>query len=192
MHKRNGIDFSGRSWGGRQNSFTASTVSKALKLEKFHYDLGARLQMDAPFVVKLIVIGILFGLVGSMFAYGLAFMKSRLGKIFQDPAKKAAIAGTFLVILFILLGMGRYSGLGTNLISAGFHGGEVTPLFAIGASLRAAIGGILGLPVEFVAAMGYAAVFGYSYLPYFFVVCNIAYIFNGNRSIYTAQKNYTI
>ncbi|MDR1549093.1 MAG: chloride channel protein [Hungatella sp.] len=212
-------------------SFTASMVSKALKLEKFHYDLGVKLQMNAPFVVKLLLIGLLFGLAGSMFAYGLAFMKGKLGKIFQDPVKKAAIAGTFLAILFILLGMGRYSGLGTNLISAGFHGGriyswdwilkliltiitiaagfqggEVTPLFAIGASLGAAIAGILGLPVEFVAAMGYAAVFGsatntllapvfigaevfgYSYLPYFFVVCSIAYIFNGNRSIYTAQK----
>jgi H+/Cl- antiporter ClcA len=91
-------------------------------------------------------------------------------------------------------------------IAAGFQGGEVTPLFAIGTSLGAAVAGILGLPLDFVAAMGYAAVFGsatntllapvfigaevfgYSYLPYFFVVCSIAYLFNGDRSIYTAQK----
>lgn len=170
--------------------------------------------------------GFLFGLVGSLFAYGLVSMKSRFRRTFHDPVKKIAIVSIFLAILFILLGMGRYSGLGTNLISAGFHGGriygwdwilkfvltiitiaagfqggEVTPLFAIGTSLGAAVAGILGLPLEFVAAMGYAAVFGsatntllapvfigaevfgYSYMPYFFVVCSIAYLFNGDRSI---------
>lgn len=212
-------------------SFAASTVSKALGLEKFHYDLSAKLQTDIPLAAKLMVMGIAFGLVGTMFAHGLDFMKKRLGKTFPDPVKKIAVVSIFLVILFILLGMGRYSGLGTNLISdsfqvgtiyswdwilkllltiitiaAGFQGGEVTPLFAIGASLGAAAAGILGLPVEFVAAMGYAAVFGsatntllapvfigaevfgYSYMPYFFVVCSIAYICNGDRSIYASQK----
>lgn len=212
-------------------SFTASAVSRTLGLENFHYALNTIIQIDVSFIVKLLVMGVLFGLVGSLFAYGLVSMKSKLRRMFHDPVKKIAIVSIFLVILFILLGMGRYSGLGTNLISAGFHGGriygwdwilklvltiitiaagfqggEVTPLFAIGTSLGAAVAGILGLPLEFVAAMGYAAVFGsatntllapvfigaevfgYSYMPYFFVVCSIAYLFNGDRSIYTAQK----
>ena len=128
--------------------------------------------------------------------------------------------------------MGRYSGLGTNLISksfngeqiynydwilkfiltiitlsAGFQGGEVTPLFSIGASLGVVLALVLGMPVEFVAALGYAAVFGsatntflapifigaevfgYQYMPYFFIICTIAYFFNGSKSIYAAQKN---
>ncbi|WP_313180757.1 chloride channel protein [Lacrimispora sp.] len=212
-------------------SFTASTVSKALGLENFHYALNSKIQIDVLFALKLMVLGALFGLVGYLFAYGLGSMNNKLGKTFRDPVKKITIVSIFLAILFILLGMGRYSGLGTNLISAGFHGGriygwdwilklvltiitiaagfqggEVTPLFAIGTSLGAAVAGILGLPPDFVAAMGYAAVFGsatntllapvfigaevfgYSYLPYFFVVCSIAYLFNGDRSIYTAQK----
>ncbi len=33
-----------------------------------------------------------------------------------------------------------------------------------------------------------AEVFGYSYLPYFFVVCAISYIFNMDKSIYSLQK----
>ena len=63
------------------------------------------------------------------------------------------------------------------------------------------------MPVEFIAALGYTAVFGsatntllapifigaevfgYEYMPYFFVVCSISYIFNGNKSIYGLQKN---
>ena len=62
------------------------------------------------------------------------------------------------------------------------------------------------IPVELSAALGYAAVFGggtntllaaifiggeifgYDYLPYFFIVCPAAYVFNRNSSIYSRQK----
>lgn len=45
-------------------------------------------------------------------------------------------------------------------LAAGYQGGEVTPLFSIGASLGVVLAGILGMPVELCAALGYAAVFG--------------------------------
>jgi H+/Cl- antiporter ClcA len=79
-------------------------------------------------------------------------------------------------------------------LSVGFQGGEVTPLFAIGASLGAVLGTAFGMPVPFAAALGYAAVFasatntlfapifigaevfGYDAMPFFFVVCVIAYV----------------
>ena len=85
----------------------------------------------------------------------------------------------------IAIHSGRYTGLGTNLISAsfagetiygydwilkllftiftlaiGFQGGEVTPLFSIGASLGIILGSLLGIPPVICAALGYAAVFG--------------------------------
>ena len=31
-------------------------------------------------------------------------------------------------------------------------------------------------------------IFGYDYLPYFFIVCTAAYVFNRNSSIYSRQK----
>ena len=91
-------------------------------------------------------------------------------------------------------------------MAAGFQGGEVTPLFSIGASLGCVLGSIMGLPSMMIAALGYAAVFGsatntflapvligaevfgYSYLPYFLGVCAIAHVFSGNASIYGKQK----
>lgn len=213
-------------------AFVATWVSGSLGLEKFHYNLQTHIQLDPVFIMKLILSGIMFGLVGAMFAHGLKLVKDKLNNRFQSSVSKIFIVGTFLVILLIVSGMGRYSGLGTNLISASFHGdkiyqwdwvlklvltiitlaagfqgGEVTPLFSIGSTLGAALAVILGLPVEFAAALGYTAVFGsatntllapvfigaevfgYSYVPYFFLVCCVAYVFNDNRSIYTAQKN---
>ena len=65
---------------------------------------------------------------------------------------------------------------------------------------------ILNMPVVLVAALGYASVFGsatntllapifigaevfgYEYMPYFVVCCALAYVFNGNVSIYGAQR----
>ena len=91
-------------------------------------------------------------------------------------------------------------------LAAGFQGGEVTPLFAVGASLGAALGPLVGVDPAFLAALGYAAVFGgatntllapmliggevfgFENLPWFFLVCALAYLCNGSRSIYTAQR----
>ena len=90
-------------------------------------------------------------------------------------------------------------------LSAGFLGGEVTPLFSIGATLGLLLSGPLQLPPTFVAALGYTAVFagatntffapmligaevfGYAAFPYFFLVCALAYAFNGNLSIYPME-----
>lgn len=91
-------------------------------------------------------------------------------------------------------------------LAAGYQGGEVTPLFSIGTSLGLAISGLVGIDPLLCAALGYAAtfggatntlpapifigceVFGFSYLPAFFIVCAVAYLFNMDKSIYTLQE----
>lgn len=212
-------------------SFIASYTSHALGLEKFSVSLNTSLHLNAILVGKVILLGILFGVIGGLFAHALNFTKGYLNELIKKPILKIFIIGSILSILLLLLHQGRYSGLGTNLIkesfsngklyaydwifkflftiltlSAGFQGGEVTPLFSIGASLGAVVSTIMGLPVAFAAALGYVAVFGsatntilapifigvevfgYDYLPYFFIISAIAYVFNGNKSIYSAQK----
>lgn len=212
-------------------AITASTVSGALGLEKFSFALTSEIVFDWSIFGKLIVLGIIFGIIGGLFAWSLKWTKKVVGDKFKNPITRIAVMGVGLSILFILFYNGRYSGLGTNLIensfqgeeifaydwllkfiltiltlSAGFQGGEVTPLFSIGASLGVVLGGVFHLPIELVAALGYASVFGgatntlfapifiggevfgYSYIPYFFVVCTASYIFNMNKSIYSLQK----
>ncbi|MBW4888248.1 voltage-gated chloride channel family protein [Mucilaginibacter sp. HMF5004] len=90
-------------------------------------------------------------------------------------------------------------------LGTGFKGGEVTPLFYIGASLGNTVATFLNAPVSLFAALGFIAVFsgatntpvactimgmelfGIQYAPYFAVACFIAYLFNGNSGIYPAQ-----
>jgi H+/Cl- antiporter ClcA len=91
-------------------------------------------------------------------------------------------------------------------LSAGFQGGELMPLFVIGSLLGSVLSAPFGMPVAFCAALGYVAVFagatntflapvaigcevfGSNYLFVFFIVCAIARVMNGNRSIYACQK----
>ena len=213
-------------------SFTASATSHALGLEKFSVLLSQTLSLtDTKTVTYLILFGILFGLTGRLFAVLLQKVKQFMGNVLENPYKRIGFVSIPLAVFLFLMWNGRYCGLGTNLIaqafsggelymfdwilkllftvltlSIGFQGGEVTPLFSIGASLGFVLGSLTGLPPIVCAALGYAAVFGSAtntlLAPVligmevfgvenglaFFAVCLVAFLVNGNRCIYTAQK----
>jgi H+/Cl- antiporter ClcA len=91
-------------------------------------------------------------------------------------------------------------------IGAGFIGGEVTPLFVIGATLGNALAPVLGLPLDLAAGVGMAATFaaaantplaltvmavellGPNALPHTLLVCLLAFVLSGHRGIYPAQR----
>jgi len=91
-------------------------------------------------------------------------------------------------------------------LSAGFKGGEVTPLFFIGAALGNTLAGLFGAPVDLFAGLGFIAVFagatntplactmmgielfGAHYTVYFAVACFVAYYVSGHSGIYPAQR----
>lgn len=90
------------------------------------------------------------------------------------------------------------------LIGAGFKGGEVTPLFFIGATLGSFLATPLGLPIEQAAAIGLicvfatatnapfacavmgAELFGIEIFPYAIVIAFLSNFIKGKRSIYFA------
>ncbi|MBC8009396.1 MAG: chloride channel protein, partial [Burkholderiales bacterium] len=91
-------------------------------------------------------------------------------------------------------------------VGAGFKGGEVTPLFFIGAALGHVAGPLLGLPLALGAALGFAAlfsgatktplactllaveIFGGSHASLFAVACLASYLASGAAGIYSAQR----
>ncbi|EOT44615.1 chloride channel protein [Enterococcus columbae] len=212
-------------------SFVASTTSHFLGLEKFQVYLAEPFDFSLFHFLLLAIVGIIFGVVGSLFAKSLSILKSKMAMWFKNPYRRVFIIACGLSVLLLLLYQGRYAGLGTNLITAsfsgqhiysydfilkliftvctlavGFQGGEVTPLFSIGATLGVVLANILHLPVTLFAALGYAAVFGsatntllapiligcevfgFEHFPSFFIVCAFAYFFNFNQSIYGKQQ----
>lgn len=211
-------------------SYAACTTSHFLGLEKFTMPLADPVSLSPALAGRLVVLGVLFGITGGLFSVVLHALKKRFAVRIGNPVRRIVLIGIAVSAFSLLCWGGRYSGLGTNLISmsfrsgifgwdfalkflftvitlaAGYQGGEVTPLFSIGASLGVALSGVLGLPPAFAAALGYAGVFGsatntllapmligaevfgYEYLPFFLITSLIAYVCNGNRSIYALQR----
>ena len=214
-------------------AFTASWTSSFLGLEKFTHIVNITLSITPMTFVKFAILGIIFGIAGNLFVYLQSFLKKFATEKIKNPYYRIFIIGIFLSIILLLLHKGRYTGLGTNLIensfsgeqifgydwilklllttltlAAGFQGGEVTPLFSIGASLGVVIAIFFGLPIEFVAAAGYISVFGsatntllapifiggevfgFNNLPFFVIIVIFAYLVNRKISTYGLQKNY--
>ncbi len=91
-------------------------------------------------------------------------------------------------------------------LGSGFKGGEVTPLFFIGATLGNILAIVMHAPVDLFAALGFVAVFagaantplactlmglelfGSQNAPYFAIACFVAYFFSGHSGIYSSQR----
>ena len=215
------------------SAVTASTVSNTLGLEKFEVPFKQSFNLsESKTMFYMVILGVAFGLTGRVFSVLLKKAKQFMGEKLANPYKRIGFVSIPLSIILFVLWNGRYCGLGTNLISQtftggeififdwiikllltvitlsiGFQGGEVTPLFSIGASLGFCLGNLFGISSVLCGALGYAAVFGSAtntlIAPFligvevfgtkntlaFLIVCSIAYIVNGDRCIYGAQES---
>jgi len=162
--------------------------------------LFARLVHFAPLRPVLggfIVIGLVY-LVGS---------RDYLGLGVTSPSPE----GVSIVSSFQAGGADAFSWLWKTVFTAvtlgsGFKGGEVTPLFYIGATLGNVLGSLLNEPIGLFAALGFIAVFagaantplactimgielfGSYYGVAFGLACFIAYFSSGHSGIYLAQR----
>ncbi|MFO7702060.1 MAG: voltage-gated chloride channel family protein [Psychroflexus maritimus] len=192
------------------------------------YVISEVAQMNLPNLGWTIVAGICFGLTAMLFSRLKVFWKSLFSKIKFAPLRPF-IGGIFIAGFVFFAGTTKYIGLGIPIIEeafhtqltsydflikvvltaftlgAGFKGGEVTPLFFMGATLGNALFLILPLPMSLLAGMGFVAVFaGATNTPlaciimgielfgieaglYIAVACVTAYFFSGHTSVYTSQ-----
>ena len=195
-----------------------------------HYEVVAT-ALSLDIVGKVAVAAVIFGLVSVAFIQLTAGIKRVFATLFAWPPLRPLIGGIVVAGLMLAIGSRDYAGLSLPLIDAaltgadvvwyafalklvltsitlgsGFQGGEVTPLFVIGATLGAVLAEPLGIPVELLAAIGFVAVFaaatntplactimavelfGAGALPYFAIGCVVAFVFSSHRGIYEAQR----
>ncbi|MCL6457712.1 MAG: voltage-gated chloride channel family protein [Gorillibacterium sp.] len=213
-------------------SFVGNLVTTSFwKVEHIHYHIGTVPALSVLVLLKVILASVLFGFASLFFSELTHFLKKTYTRLFKNPMVKSAVGGCVVIILVYVIGSREYLGLGTNLIAdsfedgllspfaflwkllftsltlgAGFQGGEVTPLFAIGASLGNMLAHFLGLYAPFLAALGFIAVFcgaantpiacfimgielfGSSGAIYMFIACLISYLISGHTGIYTSQQ----
>ena len=139
-------------------------------------------KISAITIVSTFLAGLIFGLTAMFFTRLNKFWTWSFSKIKFEPLRPL-LGGIILIIAIGLLGTTKYIGLGiptimesfqgpvgnydflikllltTFTLSAGFKGGEVTPLFFIGATLGNALIWLIPLPIALLAGMGFVAVF---------------------------------
>ncbi len=194
-----------------------------------HYHINTVANLTPITVFWALLAGIIFGLVGMLFSKSSHFWGNLFKKHISYPPLRPFIGGVILAIIVYLMGTTKYIGLGvptiveafsTNLnsydfilkllfttftLGAGFKGGEVTPLFYIGATLGNALIWFIPLPMGLLAGMGFVGVFaGATNTPiactimgielfgiesgvFIAIACTTSYLFSGHSGIYASQ-----
>ncbi|WP_422723917.1 chloride channel protein [Hyalangium rubrum] len=212
-------------------SVVGDLVTRGLGIDHTVYPTPTALPLSAGVLAKWLVFAVAVAGVAILFVEGTHRLKKLLeGRIPSLPLRMA-VGGLAVVGLWKLVGTDAYLGLGVPTIvrafvdpalpesafawkllftavtlGAGFLGGEVTPLFFVGAALGNVLARLLGLPVDLGAAVGMAALFaaaantplalsimavelvGASVLPHVAIVATMAYLLTGQRGIYPAQR----
>lgn len=184
---------------------------------------------EACTMLPVLVLAIGCALVSILFCRGLRETGRMAARLLPNPYWRAAIGGALIIGLTLLVGSTDYNGAGMELVERavsgeanawawllkllftavtigfGFKGGEVVPSFFVGACFGCVLGGLLGLPAGFGAAIGLVAVFcgvvncpfasiflsielfGAGGLLYFAVACAVSYLLSGYCGLYSSQ-----
>lgn len=184
---------------------------------------------EACTMLPVLVLAIGCALVSILFCRGLRETGRMAARLLPNPYWRAAIGGALIIGLTLLAGSTDYNGAGMELVERavsgeanawawllkllftavtigfGFKGGEVVPSFFVGACFGCVLGGLLGLPAGFGAAIGLVAVFcgvvncpfasiflsielfGAGGLLYFAVACAVSYLLSGYCGLYSSQ-----
>jgi H+/Cl- antiporter ClcA len=165
----------------------ASFVGDSVVTRLGHHHTARRamdLSLSASTIGALIVVGLACGIAARLFVSVTSAIRS-LGRRYVSSAVVRPVLGGMAVVGLAALFGRDYLGLslplldsalaGTSIalsvfalkllftavtIGTGFLGGEVTPLFVIGATLGASAGELLGVPIGAAAAIGMVATFG--------------------------------
>lgn len=199
------------------------------QIKHTHYSIPFIPQMDFTALFWILIASILFGLAALLFARSTHYWGKLFSKTIKYPPLRPFIGGIILALTIYFIGTTKYIGLGVPMIvdaftihntpydfllkilftgftlGAGFKGGEVTPLFFVGATLGSALSVVVPLPIALLAGMGFVAVFsGATHTPiactvmgmelfgiesgvYIGIACIIAYFFSGSVGIYKSQ-----
>jgi H+/Cl- antiporter ClcA len=207
-------------------SFVGDWACRAVGIHHFEYPTV--LPVWSPW---LLLLCLPFALAATGFTWAVHTVKSFAEKLTVPSWVRPVIGGVVVIAMTLAVGTRDYNGLSLGLIERafepggvapwafllkllftavtlgfGFRGGEVTPLFCIGATLGSAIAMVTHQDPVFFAALGFCAVFAGAanvpvccaalaaelfgpamFLPAL-LVCFLTYWLTGHRGIYASQR----
>lgn len=211
-------------------SLTAHQVALYLGGETTFFALTSLPSVNMQTLASTLLLGCLIGLLAWFECVVIALVHHWYHKLMPSHFLCAFVGGCLVIAVTLLLGTRDYNGAGmagieravagealpwaflcklllTALtLGAGFKGGEIVPTFFIGATFGCTVGGLLGLPAGFSAALAMVGLFcgvtnspltsmllafelfGGKSLPLFALICAVSYRLSGYGSLYRAQK----
>ncbi|WDF61098.1 voltage-gated chloride channel family protein [Flavobacterium sp. KACC 22758] len=210
-------------------AYTAYFTVEFWKIKHTHYSIPVVLELNFDTIFYTILLGLLSGFAALLFSRSTHFWGSLFSKNIKYPPLRPVIGGVVLAAAIAGLGFTKFSGLGVPVIvdsfsnpsewydfllkilftgftlGAGFKGGEVTPLFFVGATLGSALSIFIPMPIALLAGVGFVSVFSgathtpiactimgmelFGIQPGIFIAlgCTIAYFSSGSVGIYKSQ-----
>jgi len=214
-------------------AFIAHFICLSWNIEHSVYIVKSIPSINIQEVLWSLLSGICFGLTALLFSLSNHVFEKAFSFI-QNKTLRPFIGGIIIALIIWLMGTTQYIGLGipnildafekpaghydflikllltSFTLSAGFKGGEVTPLFFIGATLGSVLIFFIPLPFSLLAAMGFVAVFagathcviasivlgmeifGYNAGIYIAIASIAAYFSSGTTSIYASKLKHGV
>lgn len=210
-------------------SIIADWVAHLWNAPHTHYQISFIPDISFLNILYAVIAGTIFGLCAAIYSQTQHKLSDVFKKFIVFPPLRPFVGGAIILFLIWVTNTTKYIGLGIPTIvasfesqlpyydflakmlftiitlSAGFKGGEATPLFFIGAALGNALAYILPLPVGLLAGMGFVAIFagatntpiacivmalelfGVECAVYVAIACIVSYLFSGHSSIFKSQ-----
>jgi H+/Cl- antiporter ClcA len=211
------------------SAIIADLITKLWHTNHTHYHIDLIPAISFLNIFYAMIAGIVFGLCAATFSKTIHFTSGVFKSRIKYPPLRPLVGGVIVALAVWTIGTTKYIGLGIPTIlasfdqplplydcalkmaftiltlAASFKGGEVTPLFFIGAVLGNALSYFIPLPLGILAGMGFVAVFaGATNTPlaciimaielfgigsgvYIAIACVVAYLLSGHNSIYGKQ-----
>lgn len=212
------------------SAFIGAHVSHILGLHAEAFTIQSIPAFDWTPAFYIVLLGMAGALVSGCFCILLHQSQKTYRKYIDNVYGRILTASVLFIALTLLAGTRVYCGSGFNLVDmamtgevryeaflfkmlftavalgGGFKGGEIVPTLAVGATLGAAFGNLVGFAPSLCAACGMLALFvgvtncpiatvflgfelfGFEAMPYFAIVVAISFTLSGYYGLYSSQK----
>ena len=180
---------------------------------------------------KIVLLGGLCALLSIAFCISMKATARYIKSLLKNVYIRMILGSVVVVVLTLAVGSQKYNGTGMNIVeqavlqgqaepwdfalklvftaislAVGFRGGEIVPVFAVGASFGCVAGSLLGVDPGFAAAIGLVAtfcgavncpvasiflsieLFGGEGAVFFAVACAVSFALSGYYGLYSSQK----
>jgi H+/Cl- antiporter ClcA len=210
-------------------AYIAYFTVEFLPIHHTHYSIPFVPSITLEAVFWAFLVGIPFGFAAMLFSRTTLWWGKIFSKYITFPQLRPFVGGIIIAVAVFFIGTTKFIGLGIPTIvnsfeteqlmyvfllkilftgftlGCGFKGGEVTPLFFIGATLGSFLSLYVPLPTALLAGMGFVAVFsGATHTPiactvmgmelfgvegglFIGIACFVSYLFSGMTGIYATQ-----